>query len=465
MPTDDELLRSGEPEAFGVFYDRHAEAVLGWFEPRTFEPEEAADLTAATFAAALAARHRFQAAREPAADWLSAIAARRLAAYQRRGRVGERDRRALGMPRRRATGADEPSATTLRQDLVDAAAREQRRSAPSRAARRLHPRAWSGGAALAAVVAVAGLVAVPLGLRADPRSRGGEIVRAVALGGQPRAALAAGGRLVVADEQGAVAAIDPARPSSRTDLRVGGIPLSLAAARAGTWVVSQRPTIPRGTHLAERTGPALTHLVRLDARTGRVIARVPVRDVADAMRAGASGVRLPAYLGRVSHLEGLPAPGLRIPVRVEEELVLGDRSAWVRRGDAVYEFDAGGRLVGRARGISPPPTLTERQSMLPDADGAWVVGSTNGVLYRVERGRVTRRVGVGDAAGVAARAGAGVWVSATSRPGSFELVRVEGAAVTRRVALGGAEPEAIAPAGERVWVVTSGGEALLVNPG
>jgi hypothetical protein len=57
--TDEELLGSDGREAFGVFYDRHARAVLEYFARRTRNPEAAADLTAETFAAAIVARRRF----------------------------------------------------------------------------------------------------------------------------------------------------------------------------------------------------------------------------------------------------------------------------------------------------------------------------------------------------------------------------------------------------------------------
>ena len=48
----------------------------------------------------------------------------------------------------------------------------------------------------------------------------------------------------------------------------------------------------------------------------------------------------------------------------------------------------------------------------------------------------------------------------------FELVGVdsERGEVTARVRVGGAAPEAIVPVGRRLWVVTTGGDALLVNP-
>ena len=72
--TDEQLLTSGNPEDFGGFYDRHVDTLLGWFARRTGDPEAAADLTAETFAAALAARPRFHAREEPATEWLHALA-------------------------------------------------------------------------------------------------------------------------------------------------------------------------------------------------------------------------------------------------------------------------------------------------------------------------------------------------------------------------------------------------------
>jgi RNA polymerase sigma-70 factor (ECF subfamily) len=97
--SDDDLLTTDEPEAFGMFYDRHVRTVLGYFARRTGDPEVAADLTAETFASALAARRRYRPGGPPAGAWFFAIAARRLADYQRRGRVEARAQRALAMER------------------------------------------------------------------------------------------------------------------------------------------------------------------------------------------------------------------------------------------------------------------------------------------------------------------------------------------------------------------------------
>lgn len=99
-PTDEDLLVSGEPAAFGQFYERRVRDVLGYMMRRTNDPEVAADLTAETFAAAIVARRRFRRGGAPAGAWLFSIAHRKLVDYQRRGHADERARRRLGIERR-----------------------------------------------------------------------------------------------------------------------------------------------------------------------------------------------------------------------------------------------------------------------------------------------------------------------------------------------------------------------------
>jgi RNA polymerase sigma factor (sigma-70 family) len=96
---DERLLATtrAEPAAFGAFYRRHEDSVLGYFLARVGDPEVAADLTAETFAAALASAHRFRPRRKPAVAWLFGIARNKLAMSRRRGRVDARARRRLGM--------------------------------------------------------------------------------------------------------------------------------------------------------------------------------------------------------------------------------------------------------------------------------------------------------------------------------------------------------------------------------
>ena len=59
----------------------------------------AADLAAETYAAALAARHRFRRSSTPAIAWLFGIAQHKLVDYRRRGAAEDRMRRRLGIER------------------------------------------------------------------------------------------------------------------------------------------------------------------------------------------------------------------------------------------------------------------------------------------------------------------------------------------------------------------------------
>jgi RNA polymerase sigma factor (sigma-70 family) len=97
--SDTELLVAARssPEAFGVFYERHVASVLAFFRRRVRGPEEAFDLTAETFAAALASVPRFRPGPEPAQAWLFAIARHKLSEALRASRVQDQARRELAM--------------------------------------------------------------------------------------------------------------------------------------------------------------------------------------------------------------------------------------------------------------------------------------------------------------------------------------------------------------------------------
>ena len=84
---------------FTDLYRAQARGLAGYFLRRTNDPQVAADLTAETFAAALAAARRYDPARGKPVAWLYGIARHQLAAYERRGRVEQRARRRLGMER------------------------------------------------------------------------------------------------------------------------------------------------------------------------------------------------------------------------------------------------------------------------------------------------------------------------------------------------------------------------------
>ena len=104
--SDSELLSATDTRSFELFYRRYFDPLLGFFARRTRDPELAADLTAETFAAALAARRRYRPERGRADSWLFAIAYHKLADAQRRGVAQDRARRRLGMERIELTDDD-----------------------------------------------------------------------------------------------------------------------------------------------------------------------------------------------------------------------------------------------------------------------------------------------------------------------------------------------------------------------
>jgi RNA polymerase sigma factor (sigma-70 family) len=71
--------------------------VLAFFRRRVPGPEEAFDLTAETFAAALASLSRYQSGPEPPRAWLFAIARHKLSEALRSSRIQDEARRALAM--------------------------------------------------------------------------------------------------------------------------------------------------------------------------------------------------------------------------------------------------------------------------------------------------------------------------------------------------------------------------------
>jgi RNA polymerase sigma factor (sigma-70 family) len=106
--TDDEALAAAthDPDAFAVFYRRHAAGLLAFLVRRLGgEVELAADVCAETFATALIDARRFDPALGPAVGWLYGIARHKLADAQRRGVAEARARERLGIPRMHLTDA------------------------------------------------------------------------------------------------------------------------------------------------------------------------------------------------------------------------------------------------------------------------------------------------------------------------------------------------------------------------
>jgi RNA polymerase sigma factor (sigma-70 family) len=88
---------ASDPDAFACFYDRYELAVVGYFARRVNDVDQAADLTAEVFAAALGAAQRFRPGGPTAAAWLFTIAHNTLLKSVRKGRVEASARQRLGM--------------------------------------------------------------------------------------------------------------------------------------------------------------------------------------------------------------------------------------------------------------------------------------------------------------------------------------------------------------------------------
>jgi RNA polymerase sigma factor (sigma-70 family) len=105
-PSDEDLLVATDAASFEQFYVRHVDSLLGFFSRRTRDAEMAADLTAETFAAALAGRRRYRPQAGAASSWLFGIAMNKLADAQRKGYAERKACRRLGMERIELSGDD-----------------------------------------------------------------------------------------------------------------------------------------------------------------------------------------------------------------------------------------------------------------------------------------------------------------------------------------------------------------------
>jgi RNA polymerase sigma-70 factor (ECF subfamily) len=82
---------------FGEFYDRNQPSILRYFLRHTSSIDTATELTAETFAQALACLHRYDPRRGSGSVWLFGIAAHQYHHFLRRGEVDKRRRARLRM--------------------------------------------------------------------------------------------------------------------------------------------------------------------------------------------------------------------------------------------------------------------------------------------------------------------------------------------------------------------------------
>jgi RNA polymerase sigma factor (sigma-70 family) len=94
---DGVLLKSRDPDDFGLFYERHVGVVVAFLGPRVPGADVVFDLTAETFARAFERREQYDPARGPGVAWVLGIARNLLIDSVRRSRVVDESRARLGV--------------------------------------------------------------------------------------------------------------------------------------------------------------------------------------------------------------------------------------------------------------------------------------------------------------------------------------------------------------------------------
>ncbi len=97
--TDGGLIAaaSTNPEAFGVFYNRHFKNVTAYFLARTFDRDIAFDLASETFAVTLTSLAKFDPSRGEPSQWLYGIAGNQLKQFFRKQKRSRRTREKLNI--------------------------------------------------------------------------------------------------------------------------------------------------------------------------------------------------------------------------------------------------------------------------------------------------------------------------------------------------------------------------------
>ena len=350
----------------------------------------------------------------------------------------------------------------LRRELVDAAERERRRSAPRRALARTR-RPFAAALAGAATVAAAAVCIAVLGREepAPPTVASVRVVATIRLDGVPMGATMGAGSVWVSEDAGSVLRLDPGTRRVIARVPVGENASDVVASGDAVWAVAA----PQGHE---------NYVVRIDPRRNRVIARTGSFGPFDVTLAATPGAayaqankQASGPLRRIdpatNRLEG--AFGRR---HVSAVAVGGDR-LWTLSQDGVLEWRdaADGRLLGRLDGFAPlPPGGSWLNGIAADADGAWVTTGDDGSVTHVSAGGdVEWRVERG-ANGPIALAADSLWVAVSDVSGRHaELLRLDRAngAVTGRMALGARLPQALLPVGDDLWAFLSDGTVLVVR--
>ena len=498
----EDLLTAGDAASFELFYCRYVEQVLRFFARRTRDPRRAAELTAETFALALAARGRYRAGARSPSSWLFAIAMEQLVAA-RAGHAEPRGRRRLGMEHVELSRDDIArierlaavgSRSLFAERLVDDRGRPDSAGPPSgdfvgRLRLRLREVAeredHSGGAgarrliatparvslivAFVAATAAAGAAVLPGGGPEPVEPRGPRVVARLALAPTLGTVRAAFGTAWLNDRTNdELLRVDP--PSRRIIARIpalGG--LALRAGAESMWALQSYRRGVGVRYGLEKRGP----LVRIDPRTNRVVASVPLltpdgeRFVAfdllvDRRRVWVAGpdgaLRVDPRTNRATKAISFRARGFEAA-----GFALRGRDLWALTADRrLRRFDArtgAPRAVLRAPRDQAAALVGVGDALLLSGDGVARVEPWGGrVLWRALRGQ---RVGP------TAWARGRLWVQNADARGRHD--RLSGldprtGEVVADLPLRDFSFVDMAAVGDELWLTTPGGKLVVVRP-
>jgi DNA-directed RNA polymerase specialized sigma24 family protein len=464
---------------------RDVDELLGFAVRRTRDPQVAADLTAETFAAALLAHRSDRTEHASPGAWLQGIALERLADAQRRGLVESSARRRLGMARIELAAADAPRIEALRRGRATALwadrgpppaatdfarrLRTQLREAAAGGERRdgVVRRASTGRRVAVAVVAgvlVAVMATVVSSVTDTGTARsapGPRVVANVVLAdGLGRTAQTAFGSVwLSATNEAAVLRVDP-----RTRRVIARIPVgtdvNIGAGGGGVWAVPRRPTIEQA------------RLIRIDPRTNRVVARIPIPSPGARYPLGGATVLAGPRVWVVGAM-GLVAVDPRTDRPVRQVVLGGDylvvgsvrrgHELWLGRADgSITRFDAtSGRRLGRL------PWIAASGVVVPGANGIVDLGRQTVGLVEPVGGRARWRRALGTQLNDADVVGGRMLVEGAdgtrSRDTLWELDPKTGN-VLGTVTVPGFSIMALLRVGRQAWLPTADGHVIVVDP-
>jgi DNA-binding beta-propeller fold protein YncE len=359
----------------------------------------------------------------------------------------------------------------LREDLVDAAARERRRGGLGRGGVAWHLRSWRPAAAVGAMAVAVSIAAIALAVvaLAPPSQRAGRphVVAVVRVGGSPVGAAFGDGSLWVADFRGTVARVDPATGRVRARIHFAGQPQTIAAGRSGVWVRT-----PDANPAPKGGGLLASHLLRIDPRTNHVVARIGLGG-GDGLAVGPDAVwaarrfTMPEGIDRIDPRRA--SVTARIGLANVDVVAQAAGRLWAIQHDGtVVEVDAAtGHVVRRWPQLAPSAAGGTAPKLAVDGDSVWVLSTVNAQIVRIEAGRVVQRIAVDPAVAPLLAGGRdGLWIATGDALGhNNRVMRLDPdtGKVTATLTIADHRPTALVAAGRTIYVVTADGRALVVR--